>query len=76
MTKNLSFDRIKDIAIAVSLAVGGGQVINSSSQPNERIAVLEVEVKSVKEMLPQIMAKLEVIKQTQDSILIVTRLQR
>ena len=65
------------IAIAAFIGISGGQAINVASQPNERIAVLETEMKSVKTTLPKMDDKLGALDNKIDSLLVmVVRLQK
>jgi hypothetical protein len=66
------FDILKLIG-AIGVAIGGGAVVNSSSEPNERIAVLETRVEQLNDALPLILAGQREMIRSLDSIKVVMR---
>jgi hypothetical protein len=62
-------DTLRLLAVAITSITGAG-IVNSSGEPNERIAVLEIEVRQFKDALPEIRNSLHQIEKKQDSILI------
>lgn len=66
------FDILKLMG-AIGVAIGGGAVVNSSSEPNERIAILETRVEALNDALPLILAGQREMIRSLDSIKIVLR---
>lgn len=59
--KRYSIDDIVKIAVSVMIAIGGGQVINTASAPNERLAVVETKVQTVEQSIPKMNEKLDTL---------------
>jgi Tfp pilus assembly protein PilN len=59
---------------AVAVAIGGGAVVNTSSEPNERIAVLETKVDALAMGIPELMSQNREIIKSLDSLKIIIRL--
>ena len=72
MTANNKADMMEIVKILsiIIASIVGSNAVNSSSAPNERIAILETKAHAIETALPEIMKTIREIDKKQDSLIV------